>query len=525
MGKISKLYTKALAAVGLRQIKNSSGIIPGTDSYQVLKEWIESPLKAGGSFDWDLRNKMNSLRQKARGLAIGNPLVVQYLQLLEQNVIGPRGIRLQAQVRNSNGDLDKLTNDTIETAWSDFWSDPWVDGRMSGVAGEQLLLTTVAVDGEAFVRRIRSSKYKYGLKLQMIDPDLIDHQFSRPRGTKGENEIRLGIEVDEWSRCEAIWVWSGALQDINIGVPRQRTRIPAADIIHLYDPKRINQTRGITWLNSVITSLNVLDGYVEASLLGARAGACSMPLFKHTNADLYDVDGSGSAKAQTFTMELNAGGGLTLPPGLELQEFKPNQSIIGFGEFTKESKRWTSSGLCTSYNALANDLEGVSFSSMRSGLQIERDTSKCLQQWWIDRFRSPVFGWFLNDGLLSGGLQLDSRNPLKYLLTKWVPRGWPWIDPLKDVNAAVVAIKNGLGSRTGYLGEQGKDFEEICEEQKDENEIAKTCGLDFSDVDRLAADAALKLAEESDDEDLTPEEQVTDKKKTQALILAHRRGA
>ena len=37
-------------------------------------------------------------------------------------------------------------------------------------------------------------------------------------------------------------------------------------------------------------------------------------------------------------------------------------------------------------------------------------------------------------------------------------------DPLKDVNAAVIALENGLGSRTAYLAEQGEDFEEICEE-------------------------------------------------------------
>lgn len=523
MGKLARLYDRALSSVGLRRVKASTGIIPGTDSFQILKEWIESPLKASGSLDWDLRNKLYTLRSKARQLALNNPLIVQYLQLLEQNVIGPRGIRLQAQVRNNDGNLNKAINDKIETGWSDFWRDPWVDGRMSGVAGEQLLIRTVAVDGEAFVRRIRGSKYKYGLKLQMIDADLVDHQFNRPRGAKGENEVRLGIEVDEWGKAEGVWVWSSAPQDINTGIPRQRTRIPADDIIHLYDPARINQTRGITWLNSVMTPLNILDGYVEATLLAARTGACSMPLFKHTNSDLYETDSNGNPKpTANFNIELTPGGGLTMPAGLEMQEFKPNQVTIGFGEFTKESKRWSSSGLCTSYNALANDLEGVNYSSMRSGLLIERDSWKCLQQMWIDRFRVPVFGWFLNDALLSGGLVLDSRNPVKFMAAKWVPRGWPWVDPLKDVNAAVVAIQNGLGSRTGYLGEQGEDFEETCEELADEKRIASGAGLDFSGIDPETIAALVKQAEA--EENPTPEETAADKKKTQALILAHRRG-
>jgi len=40
MGKLSRMVNRALSAVGLRRVRNS-GIVPGTESYQVLKEWIE----------------------------------------------------------------------------------------------------------------------------------------------------------------------------------------------------------------------------------------------------------------------------------------------------------------------------------------------------------------------------------------------------------------------------------------------------------------------------------------------------
>lgn len=520
MGKIAATYNRFMVAIGLRPIKNA--IVPGTESYQVLKEWIESPLKASGSLDWDMRNKIYSLRRTARGLALNNPLVRQYLQLLEQNVIGHNGIRLQSQVRDKTGVLDKNINNIIETGWKDFWRDPWVDGRMSGVAGEQLLMRTIAVDGEVFVRRIRNAKYRYGMKLQMIDADLVDHQYNRVRGANGENEIRLGIEVDEWGKAAAMWVWSSTPWDINSSIPRDRKRIPAEEMVHLYDPDRINQTRGITWLNSVITPLSILDGYVEASLVAARTGACSMPMFKHTDASLYDTNQASGGKAPSFNIQLNPGGGLTLPPGLEMQEFDPSKPTTNFGEFTKANTRWVSSGLCTSYNALANDLEGVNFSSMRSGLLIERDSWKCIQQMHIDRFRWPVFEWFLSDAILAGGLTLPTRDARNYLAAKWVPRGWPWVDPLKDVNSAVIAIQNGLGCRTDYLAEKGEDFEETCEKLTDEKQISTAAGLDFSAV---ASSGTAAAALPADDGDLTPEEIATDKKRTQALFLAHRRGA
>lgn len=508
MGRLSRMVNRALSAVGLRRVRNS-GIVPGTESYQILKEWIESPLKGAGSLDWDLRNKISSTRRTSRKLALNNPLVRQYLQLLEQNVIGPRGMRLQCQVRNAAGDLDKAINSAIEAAFADFWRSPWVDGRLSGVQGEQLLIRTMAVDGEAFVRRVLGSRFKYGLALQMIDPDLVDHQLNRARGVNGENEIRLGIEVDEWGAAVAIYVLDAAQQDLNGGrAQRRHTRIPASEIIHLYDPERINQSRGITWLNSVALPLNILDGYVEASLVAARTAACSMPLFKHTNTELFSTDASGNPTPQNFTIELNPGGGLTIPPGLEMQEFDPSKPTIGFGEFTKENKRWVSSGVQVSYNALANDLEGVNYSSMRSGLLIERDSWQCLQQMWIDRFRQPVHGWFVPAALLSGNLRLPSRDASLYLAANFVPRGWKWVDPLKDVTAAVLAIKEGLGSRTGFLGEQGEDFEAIAEQLADETDIAASAGITLGEDPqqnqqqnsdkRLMAALRLLLAEEKE---------------------------
>ncbi len=519
MGKVSRFINRTLAAVGLRKVKNS-GIVPGSDSFRILKEWIESPLKANASLDWDLRTKLYSLRLRARALALNNPIVRQYLQLLEQNVVGPTGMRLQAQVRNNDGNLNTTINDKIEVAWDDFWRNPWADGRMSGVQGEQLLLRTMAVDGEAFVRLIRSSKYRYGLKLQMIDPDLVDHQLNQPRGANGENEIRLGIEVDEYGAPAAYWCWSSVPQDINLTVPRQRIRIPAEEILHLYDPERSGQTRGITWLNSVMLPLSILDGYVEATLLAARTAACSIPMFRHTDASLYSVD-AGSQPPQ-FNVELNPGGGLTLPPGLEMQQFDPSKPTTGFAEFTKATKRWISSGLNVSYNALANDLEGVNYSSMRSGLLIERDSWQALQQMFIDRFKRPVHEWFIRAALLSPDLVLDSRDPRKFLAARFTPRGWKWIDPLKEVNAAVIAIENGLGSRTNYLGEQGDDFEDICEELVDEKRIADENGLSFIGAAVTALDVR-KQTQEEETGDNQPGDAPTDTNTAQALHLARRR--
>jgi capsid protein len=44
---------------------------------------------------------------------------------------------------------------------------------------------------------------------------------------------------------------------------------------------------------------------------------------------------------------------------------------------------------------------------------------------------------------------------------KWLPPAWQWVDPLKDTNAAVIAIKNNLRSRSDVVAEQGYDIEDV----------------------------------------------------------------
>ena len=471
-------------------------------------DWVVAPT----TIDYQIRTNIYRLRTRARELALNNPIVRQYLALLAQNVIGPRGMTLQAQVKNNDGKLNKAINDKIEAGWSEFWASPFVDGKMSGVSGEQILLKSVARDGEIFVRGCIGRQFnRFGFALQIIDPDLVDHTYNRPR-SDGQNEIRLGIEVDEWQRAVGVWIWNSYPQDINSGVPHQRTFVPASEIWHIFDPERANQSRGITWLNSVMTSLKHLDGFMEAELVAARTAACAFPVFEHS-----DVTQGVDENSKDYNIELNPGSGFALPAGLKLAEWNPNHPNIAVGEFTKACLRFFSSGMNVSYNALANDLEGVNYSSIRSGLLVERDRWRVLQEWWVAAFRQPIFEAWLKWSLISGALVLDSRDPAKFKSVKWTARGWTWVDPLKDVNAAVIAIENGLGSRTSSLAEQGEDFEEICGELVNEKLIAEAAGLDFSGAAVTAKDVVKQAeADEQTTDDQAPK---TDKKAKNRLRL------
>lgn len=485
-----------MAAVGgvlLRAAAMFSGgfskrsVFKGAELSRLWFDWISSTISA----DQEIYNDFLRLRGRARELARNNPLIRSYLHLLETNVIGPTGFRFRAVVRNNDNKLNDAINRKLERAWTDWSTCVTVDGMSSLTQISQHLIRNLATDGEVIIRKIRGyEENRFKFALQQIDPDLLDHQFFRSPGD-GQNEVRLGVEVNQWGRPVAYWFWDRHPTDLMNVSARNRIRVPADEVIHIFRADRANQTRGVTWLNSIMMPTKILDGYVEAELVAARTGAAKMGFFQWKDAEGADMPdageggvggiGGGISSGRRFSMEAAPGQFEMLPPGLEFKEWNPQHPSVAFPAFMKTIMRFIASGLGVNYNALTNDLEGVNYSSMRSGLLIERDNWRTLQTFWIERFLGPVYKEWLDCALLSSELVLDSRDPRRFHDVQFQPRGWAWVDPLKDVNAMIAAINNGLASRDECIGENGGgDFEDIAEQLAAENEVIKKYKLNIT---------------------------------------------
>lgn len=481
----------ALRAAELRHARRlRESTYKGAEASRLVLDWVTSCLRP----DDEIRTDLRRLRGRARELRRNSPLIRQYLHLLSTNVVGPRGALLQAQVRDGRGELDRRTNDMIEAAWT-AWAESrvTVDRRLTFLDLQHLCLETVACDGESFVRKFLGFDSPYGFALQVIDADLVDENYNRERGREG-NEIRLGVEVDELSAPVAYWPYRDPRSPFATAAGRYR--VDAAEILHLYRSERANQTRGVTWLHSVMFNLKMLAGYVEAELVAARIAAAKMGFVQAKEGAI-----AGEATEETgengskLSFEANPGTIEQLPAGWEFNGWDPQHPSTAFPDFLKANMRDVASGLGVSYNALANDLEGVNYSSMRSGLLLERELWRKLQQWWIVTFLRPVYVAWLEMALLTGQLALDSRDFRRYAAHRWVPRGWAWVDPLKDVQAARLAISDGMGSRSDFLAEQGKDLEETLEQLAAEQKLIESYGL------KLAAPAEVKDDSPASDEE------------------------
>ena len=452
-----------------REIRGQRGVFDGAGVHRLLMDWIAQARSADDEIKGDLR----LLRARARELGRNNSYVKRYFRLLVTNVIGPMGIKLQAQVW-AGDQPDTKANTAIEEAWNTWASSPvTVDGKLTLRRFEKLILKTTACDGEAFIRLWRGFEGNpHGLAVQAIDADLMDETFNRSRrGT--QNEIRMGVEIDSIGRPVGYWIWDGVGTDLM----RERYFIPASEMLHIYDPERVNQTRGVTWVHSVMVPAHMLNAYEESEAVAARIGASKMGLFEK-RAD--SLAGDLSSDPRPATMEANPGTFEIVPDGYEFKAWEPDHPTAQFPAFIKQMLRKIASGFSVFYNVLANDAEGVSYSTMRSFALVERDDWRSIQQDFIDMWRRPLYSAWLGMALLTGTLKLASRDPSRYMAVRHRPRGWQWIDPEKEARAAVISIQNGLGTRTGFLAEKGEDIEDVFAELAREQALAKEYGLSVS---------------------------------------------
>ena len=438
---------------------------------RLTMDWIIAPLSA----DAAMQGHLTAVRARARDLERNNEWVRGFLRALENNVLGESGISLQMRVMDAGGTFDEMANDRIELAFHQ-WGRPGrceVTGAMTWHDLQRLVLRCMARDGEVLIRLIRRRE---GLLLQVIEADLLDEHYNQ-RASNG-NDIRLGVEVDGNRRPVAYHLLGRHPGDLDMhSTARDRVRVPADEIIHLFRPERPDQTRGMPWLAASMARLKMLDGYAEAELVAARTGAAKMGFLTKQTPDGWtgEIDGDGN-----LAMDASPGTIEELPPGVSFQAWATDHPNSGFGEFVKHVLRGVATSLGISYQTLASDLEGVNYSSIRAGLLEEREVWKSIQRFIIEHFCERVFEEWLQIELLSGRLGLPFEKLWKFNAPEFRGRRWPWVDPKKDIEASIMAVENRHRSLRDVIAENGGDIFDVLRTAKADEELAKSLGISLT---------------------------------------------
>lgn len=430
---------------------------------------------SGADADQVIYADHETLRQRAREQSINTSYLKRFYRLLRQNVIGPYGIRLQSKALLPDGKPDRVTRRLIEKEWRKFCKKGVFDvtGRYSYVTFSWLWLETLARDGEVLVRLVRNWPNRWGFALQILEADRLDLTLNQL--LDNGNRIRMGVEIDEWERPVAYWMLNDHPGDILRRAEERYERIPASELIHTFDPWRPHQSRGFTWTHAAAVDIHHLGEFRSATLVKAEHGA-KITGFYEQDAEWLDPPDDETPDVDVVE-EVEAGTTKVLPYGLT---YKPHQNASpgsDYAPFVKDTLRGSAAGLGPSYNRLANDLEGVSFSSLRSGELDERDFYKCCQEFVISELLERMGEEWFNCALLKGAIKIAPRDLARCSDQEWQARGWDWVDPLKDSKASRESVAGRIKSRSYYIRLNGDDPDEVFEELAEEEQLLREKGL------------------------------------------------
>ena len=455
---------------GRRPVQVSVRAYSGGMDSRLTDDWTG----AGGSANEELESRFRLVRKRARDLEQNNSHARRFLQMAQVNIFGPHGIRVQSDARDADGTPDRGARNLIEDGWRR-WGKVGtctLDGRLAWPEVEAMAMRRVLVDGEALLEKIPAADNLYGFAVRLLDADLLDETHSED--LRGGRRVRCGVEIDEATERPIAY---HMLTEAESKYGRKRKRVPAERIIHLYFQERPHQYRGITWLASSMVRSRMLDSFEHSATVAARVAAGKMGFFK-PDAETYTGEGKDPDGFTLTTAE--PGEFEELPLGMSFEKFDPEWPPNDFKAFSQEIKRGIASGLGVSYVGLANDLEGVSYSSIRQGELADRDWWRTLQQWSIRHLSEPVFIEWLLMGLTMGAvgnLPLAKRD--KFERVRWQPRGWDWVDPLKEIQAVTAAVALGVQSRTDIAADKGRDLEDVLRQLAQEDALADELGVDI----------------------------------------------
>lgn len=416
-----------------------------------------------GTINADISMDMQKVVMRSRQLAKNNDNVTSYLNLMQRNIIGESGFRLQCRSKGAEG---AEINQQIESLWAEYNSAVGgfvtVDGAQSGRDFDILVLRTLLVDGECFIRIVEDNASRFGQRYEVIDTLLIDHDYNVFDLPNGEF-IRCGIKLDKNWRPLAYFVRENKLDNqYNTG---ERIEVPAREIIHLYRKYFPRQVRGITPLAATVEAVNQLESYKEAELVAARMHACNMGFYVKTGTGGDFIDEKDVDKEGDWTSEMSPGQIAFAPDGYDVKQFNNSHPAGNFASFVKAMCRGVFASLGVSYNKGAGDYESVNYSSLREAALEDREAWRDLQAFIIESWKDRQFAAFLRGMLLAGTGNLKATLLDEYSKHKFFGRSWDWVDPQKDIQAISSSIALGLTDHITEIEKRGGDVDEILDRE------------------------------------------------------------
>lgn len=407
----------------------------------------------GSSANAEIIGAEETVRNRARSLVRDNGYAGQIVETIADHIVGTGIVSAPTGLKGRNRKIaGQAYTDWTENC--DFDGDHDFHGLLwAGVRA-------MAESGACFIRLRRvqfdASVKIAPLQLQLLEPDFLDPLKNGTTASGGL--IDRGIEYDAQGRKVAYWLYEHHPGDVAQyrSWSLKSNRVPADEVIYLYDKLRPGQDRGMSALAPAVMTLRDLDGYFEAELVRKRMEACLAGFITSDEESGFSIGeaditpGSSGAKIEKFVPGMIT----RLKHGESITVAQPSHAE-GVGEFALLHLREAAAAAGVMYEHATGDFSNVNYSSWRAGHHGFRRRME-RKQWHlvIHKACRPIAARFTEAARAADLL------PSQAFGWRHTPPGFISVDPIKDAKADLLNLEMGKVTLAELVEERGFDYVE-----------------------------------------------------------------
>lgn len=487
------------------------------------KKWGAGWVTSRGGPDADITLNLDLLRQRSRDLFMGDPTANGALKTIRTNEVGA-GLRLNAQI---DAKFLGLTDEQA-LAWEEnterefaLWADSVnCDAGRRFTLGQLGTLARLSelMNGDVFalLPAIARKGDRYDLKVKLLEADRVSDPWPYPVG----HNVLGGVEIDEDGAPLYYYIARihpgdlflpgtyggyGAYAYGAVSVPpmieggiygaqwNTWDKVPAFGasgrrlVLHMMDPERIDQRRGVPLLAPVMEHLKQLSRYSQAELAAAVVSGMFTAAITSERPSAMpgqvipqgeQVNNNGDANSY----QLGNGAILGLLPGEKLEAVNPARPNAGFDPFVRSICRQIGSSLGIGYELLIKEFT-ASYSASRAALLEAWKGFRVGRHHVASGFYQPTYEQWLEEAVARGyisapGFFADARVRAAWCGAEWHGPTQGQLDPTKEVEAAEKRVASGFSTRTREAAElTGINFERANRVREREERIRREANV------------------------------------------------
>ena len=315
----------------------------------------------------------------------------------------------------------------------------------------------------------------FSFALQAVRPQ----RLQTPADMQTDPAVRDGVRMSSFGRPEGYYIANPAASPLDAVCNTEA--LTSADfsyiptraahrrlVFHLFRHETEEQVRGVTTFAKGISLFRNLSAALNYELF-AQVIAATFPVFIATESGQPPLPQAGdedeSEGAERYH-EVRPGGvyygDLNQKP-YPLESKRPSANFTSFVEIILRAMA-ASQGI--PYETLAKDYSKTNYSSMRAALNEAWKLYNYYRQWFARSYCQPIWEMVMEEAVLRGYVSLPSSAPDFYAARElWCNASWigparGFVDPVKEIQAVVMALQHNLMTYGEAWGERGGDWDE-----------------------------------------------------------------